>query len=51
MSLNKKELNFYKKNGYLVKEKLISNKEINKINSLIDKIINKEEKKKLKLKI
>ena len=51
MSLNKKELNFYKKNGYLVKEKLISNKEINKINSLIEKIINKEEKKKLKLKI
>ena len=50
MSLNKKELNFYKKNGYLVKEKLISNKEINKINSLIDKIINKEEKKKTKIK-
>ena len=50
MSLNKKELNFYKKNGYLVKEKLISNKEINKINSLIDKIINKEEKKKNKIK-
>ena len=50
MSLNKKELSFYKKNGYLVKEKLISNKEINKINSLIDKIINKEEKKKTKIK-
>ena len=46
MSLNKKELNFYKKNGYLVKEKLISNKEINKINILIGKIIKKEEKKK-----
>lgn len=50
MSLNKKELNFYKKNGYLVKEKLISNIEIKKINSLIDKIINKEEKKKTKIK-
>ena len=50
MSLNKKELNFYKKNGYLVKEKLISNKEINKINSLIEKIIKKEEKKKTKIK-
>ena len=50
MSLNKKELNFYKKNGYLVKEKLISNKEIKKINSLIDKIINKEEEKKTKIK-
>ena len=50
MSLNKKELSFYKKNGYLVKEKLISNKEINKINSLIDKIINKEERKKTKIK-
>ena len=46
MSLNKKELSFYKKNGYLVKEKLISNKEINKINILIEKIIKKEEKKK-----
>ena len=50
MSLNKKELNFYKKNGYLVKEKLISNKEIKKINSLIGKIINKEEEKKTKIK-
>ena len=50
MSLNKKELNFYKKNGYLVKEKLISNIEINKINCLIEKIINKEEKKKTKIK-
>ena len=35
MSLNEKELSFYKKNGYLVKEKLISNKEINKINIFI----------------
>ena len=50
MSLNKKELSFYKKNGYLVKEKLISNKEINKINILIGKIIKKEEKKKTKIK-
>ncbi len=50
MSLNKKELNFYKKNGYLVKEKLISNKEINKINILIEKIIKKEEKKKTRIK-
>ena len=50
MSLNKKELSFYKKNGYLVKEKLISNKEINKINILIEKIIKKEEKKKTKIK-
>ena len=50
MCLNKKELNFYKKNGYLVKEKLISNKEINKINIIIEKIIKKEEKKKTKIK-
>ena len=50
MSLNKKEVNFYKKNGYLVKEKLISNKEINKINILIEKIIKKEEKKKTRIK-
>ena len=46
MSLNKKEVSFYKKNGYLIKENLISNKEINKINILIEKIIKKEEKKK-----
>ena len=50
MSLNKKELNFYKKNGYLVKEKLISNKEITKINSLIKKILKREETKTTKIK-
>ena len=50
MSLNKKELNFYKKNGYLVKEKLISNKEITKINSLIKQILKREETKTTKIK-
>ena len=50
MSLNKKEVSFYKKNGYLIKENLISNKEINKINILIEKIIKKEEKKKTRIK-
>ena len=50
MSLNKKELNFYKKNGYLVKEKLISNKEVTKINSLIKKILKREETKTTRIK-
>ena len=50
MSLNKKELNFYKKNGYLVKEKLISNKEVTKINSLIKKILKREKTKTTKIK-
>ncbi len=41
---------FYKKNGYLVKDNLISIKEINKINNLVKKIINKEKNKKIKIK-
>ena len=50
MSLKKSEINFYKKNGYLVKNKLISELEINNINKLIKKILNKEENKKTKIK-
>ena len=49
MSLSKSEIRFYKKNGYLVKNKLISLKEINNINKLIKKILTKEEKKKTKI--
>ena len=38
MSLSKSEIRFYKKNGYLVKNKLIPLKEINNINKLIKKL-------------
>ena len=50
MSLSKSEIRFYKTNGYLVKNKLISLKEISNINKLIKKILTKEEKKKAKIK-
>ena len=50
MSITKSESNFYKKNGYLVKEELIAKKDINKLNILINKIITKEKKAKKKLK-
>jgi ectoine hydroxylase-related dioxygenase (phytanoyl-CoA dioxygenase family) len=50
MSLSKSEIRFYKKKGYLVKNKLISLQEINNINKLIKKILSKEEKKKTKIK-
>ena len=46
MSITKSETNFYKKNGYLVKDQLISKKDINKLNSLINKIISKEKNSK-----
>ena len=44
------DLNFYKKNGYLVKKMLIDKKDINKLNILIKKIVNKEMKSKKKVK-
>ena len=50
MSITKSESNFYKKNGYLVKEELIAKKDINKLNILINKIITKEKKSKKKIK-
>jgi hypothetical protein len=50
MSIKNNEINFYKKNGYLVKNNLITNKEINKINKLVKKIITKEKNKKKKIK-
>ena len=49
MSLNKSDLNFYKKNGYLVKKKLIPIKIIKKINNLIKQIIKKEERRNSKI--
>ena len=42
MSITRSETSFYKKNGYLVKDQLISKKDVNKLNTLINKIITKE---------
>ena len=50
MSITRLETKFYKKNGYLVKDQLISKKDINKLNSLINKIVTKEKKSKKKIK-
>ena len=41
------DLNFFKKNGYLVKKNLISQKNINDINKIVNKVVLKENKKKL----
>lgn len=40
------DLNLFKKNGYLVKENLISQTKINKINKIVNEVISKEKKKK-----
>ena len=40
-----KDFLFYKKNDYLVRNNLISIKEINKINNLVKKILIKEKNK------
>ena len=50
MSITRSESNFYKKNGYLLKDQLISKKDINKLNSLINKIVTKEKNSKKKVK-
>ena len=50
MSITRSESNFYKKNGYLLKDELISKKDINKLNSLINKIVTKEKNSKKKVK-
>ena len=39
-----KDLNLFKKNGFLVKESLITLKEINKINKIVKEVISKEKK-------
>ena len=39
-----KDLNLFKKNGFLVKESLITLKEINKINKIVKDVISKEKK-------
>ena len=51
MGITRSETSFYKKNGYLLKDELISKKDINKLNSLINKIVTKEKNSKKKLKI
>ena len=48
MLISNKDIYFYKKNGYLVKDELISKKDINKLNTLINKIISKEKNSKKK---
>ena len=50
MSITRSESNFYKKNGYLIKDQLISKKDINKLNALINKIVTKEKNSKKKVK-
>ena len=50
MSITRSESNFYKKNGYLLKDQLISKKDIKKLNVLIKKIVNKEKNSKKKIK-
>ena len=45
-----KDLNFYKKNGYLVKKNLIPLKTINKINKIVNEVVTKEKRKKTKIK-
>ena len=50
MSIRTNEVNFYRKNGYLVKENLIPIKEVKKINNIVKKIIFREKKKKIKIK-
>ena len=50
MSIRSNEVNFYRKNGYLVKENLIPVKKIKKINNIVKKIIFREKKKKIKIK-
>ena len=42
MSITRSESNFYKKNGYLLKDELVSMNDINKLNALINKIVTKE---------
>ena len=50
MSITRSESNFYKKNGYLLKDELVSKKDINKLNTLINKIVTNEKNSKKKVK-
>ena len=42
------DLNFYKKNGYLVKKKLINQKIINQINKVVNQVVSNEKNKRKK---
>ena len=48
MSITRSESNFYKKNGFLLKNELISKNDIKKLNVLIKKIVTKEKNSKKK---
>ena len=50
MSITRTESSFYKKNGYFLKDELISKNDIKKLNILIKKIITKEKNSKKKIK-
>ena len=50
MSITRSESSFYKKNGYLLKDELISKNDIKKLNVLIKKIVTKEKNSKKKIK-
>ena len=39
------DLNFFKKNGYLVKKNLITQKKINNINKIVNEVVTKENRK------
>ena len=39
------DLNFFKKNGYLVKKNLITQKKINNINKIVNEVVRKENRK------
>ena len=40
------DINFFKKNGYLLKKNLIDHKTINKINKIVNEVVSKEKNKK-----
>ena len=40
------DLNQYKNNGFIVKKNLVTQKEINKINKVVNEVISKEKQKK-----
>ena len=44
-----RNLEFFKRNGYLVKENLIDQSLIRKINKIVNEVISKEKKKKHKV--
>ena len=41
----REDVNFYKRNGYLIKKNLIPQNTINKINNIVKELVSKEKKK------